>query len=143
MTGVAPSRGLADLTVADVVVRLPKTLPASARLSDARRALEDPHVHMVLLTEAGRLVGTLVREDLPASAESTTPALAHAVLLGRTVPAGLAAEDARRLLLTEGRRRAAVVDEDGMLLGLLCLKRRRTGFCSDDDVAGRAAQRLG
>ena len=48
-------------SVADVVVRLPKTLPAEARLAAARIALDDDHVHMVLLTSGGRLVGTIVR----------------------------------------------------------------------------------
>ncbi len=41
------------------------------------------------------------------------------------------------MLLARGRRRLAVVDERGALLGLLCLKRRLTGFCSDADVAAR------
>ena len=36
-----------------------------------------------------------------------------------------------------GQRRRAVVDDSGRLLGLLCLKQRLTGFCSDDDVAAR------
>lgn len=94
---------------------------------------------MLLLTEAGRLLGTVVRDDLPKGADG--PALAHAHLAGRTIPANLAAEDARRLMLGRGQRRLAVVDDDGVLMGLLCLKRRLTGFCSDADVAARAAER--
>ena len=34
--------------------------------------------------------------------------------------------------------RAAVTSADGQLLGLLCLKSSRTGFCSDQDVRARA-----
>jgi FdhD protein len=37
-----------------------------------------------------------------------------------------------------GRRRAAVTSADGRLLGLLCLKASRRGFCSDQDVRARA-----
>ena len=36
------------------------------------------------------------------------------------------------------RRRLAVVDAEGMLLGLLALKASGTGFCSDVDVECRA-----
>ena len=37
--------------------------------------------------------------------------------------------------------RLAVIDEECRLLGLLCLKRTRLGFCSDADVQARAAER--
>ena len=95
---------------------------------------------MLLLTDNGRLLGTLVPSDLPASG-SDAPALGYATLDGRTVPPHLSAEDARQLLLSAGQRRRAVIDASGRLLGLLCLKRRLTGFCSDDDVAARASER--
>ena len=38
-------------------------------------------------------------------------------------------------------RRLAVVDPQGRLLGLLCLKRSRRGFCSAEDVAERDRER--
>jgi hypothetical protein len=44
--------------------------------------------------------------------------------------------------VARGERRRAVIDADGRLLGLLCLKSRLTGFCSDSDVAARAAETL-
>jgi hypothetical protein len=49
--------------------------------------------------------------------------------------------DVHALLLHTGRRRLAVVDGAGRLLGLLCLTRRRTGYCSDAGVAERARSR--
>jgi CBS domain-containing protein len=125
--------------VADVVVRLPKTLGPRATLAEARAAFEDDHVHMLLLTEGGRLLGTLLRTDLPAPGSDGGRALAVATLEGRIVSPRLPAEEARELLLTTGQRRLAVVDDSGRLLGLLCLKRRLTDFCSDADVAARAA----
>ena len=126
----------ADPTVADVVVRHPKTLDAGSTVAAARAQLADEHVHMVLLTRDGVLLGTLVRADL-ARADEGAPALAHAVLAGRTIAATVRADDALRVLVGRDERRRAVVDEDGRLLGLLCLKRRGHGFCSDRDVAAR------
>ena len=123
--------------VLDVVVRLPKTLGPSATVAEARAALADDHVHMLLLTEHGRLLGTLVPTDLPDSGASSAAAADYATLEGRTIPSHFPAEDALRLLLTTGQRRRAVIDDSGRLLGLLCLKRRLTGFCSDADVAAR------
>ncbi|MBB3045470.1 CBS domain-containing protein [Nocardioides sp. LMS-CY] len=126
-------------TVAEVVVRLPKTLGRAATVAQARSAFERDHVHMLLLTDDGQLLGTLVRADLPDDAPGADPALGYAVLEGRTIPPSVGVEQARQLLLSRGERRLAVVDGEGRLVGLLCLKRRRTGFCSDADVAARAA----
>ncbi len=130
---------IAGPTVGEVVVRMPKTLPTSVSVATARAALQDDHVHMLLLTEDGLLRGTLVRDDLAAAGDDAAPALGLAVVEGRTIAADVPAEAARRLLVDSGRRRLAVVDADGRLLGLLCLKRRQTGFCSDADVASRHA----
>lgn len=131
---------LAGLCVRDVVVRIPKTLPPHTTVAEARRALAaSPKVHLLLITDAGRLLGTLDEVDLRRADDDEAPAVAHAVLAGRTIRGDLNAEQARRHMLELGVRRLAVVDPNGGLLGLLCLKRRRTGFCSDLDVAARAA----
>jgi CBS domain-containing protein len=127
-------------TAGEVVVRLPKTLPVDISVAKARACFADDHVHMLLLTESGRLLGTLVRDDLSDDL-SDGPALTRSHMAGRTIPADLPAEDARQLLLVRGQRRLAVVDDEGLLVGLLCLKRRLTGFCSDADVAARATER--
>jgi CBS domain-containing protein len=133
---------LDGLKVADVLIRRPKTLPPDATVAQARQAFEDDHVHMLLLvSDADELIGTLVRTDLPDGTADGHPARPYAVLNERTLNANLDAEAARHLLLARDERRRAVVDNDGRLLGLLCLKRRRTGFCSEDDVSSRAAER--
>ncbi|HEX3222796.1 MAG TPA: CBS domain-containing protein [Nocardioides sp.] len=139
--GTSTPPELLGRAVSDVVVRLPKTLSPDVPVGQVRAALEDDHVHMLLLTDRGRLVGTLVRGDVPDRAAGEDPALPYAALEGRTVGPDLPADEVRRLMLAEDRRRLAVVDGDGSLLGLLCLKRRLTGFCSDADVASRAAER--
>jgi CBS-domain-containing membrane protein len=136
--------------VSDVMLRHPKVLDARATVDEARAALTDDHVHMVLLSQGSTLVGTLVRTDLPSpiqrsdqrSVEGSGPALPWSTLRNRTVPSETSADAARELLIARGLRRLAVVDHDGTLLGLMCLKRSRTGFCSDEDVASRARSRV-
>ena len=141
MAGSTQAPGeLAGLLVADVLLQRPKTLPAEATLAQARAAFDDDHVHMLLLVGPHeRLVGTLVRDDLTGATQGA--ALEHATMHGRTLSASLSAEEARQVLVTAGQRRRAVVDNNGRLVGLLCLKRRLTGFCSDRDVASRADER--
>jgi hypothetical protein len=58
------------------------------------------------------------------------------------VPSATSADTVNKLLIERGLRRLAVIDHDGTLLGLMCLKRSRTGFCSDEDVASRAQSRV-
>ena len=128
-------------TVAEALVRDPWTLPAEATVGVARVAFADDHVHMLLLTRGPSLLGTLVPDDVHADVADDAPALPLATLTNRTVAPDVPLEDARRWLVARGERRLAVVDEDRTLLGLLCLKRRQTGFCSDGDVAARAAER--
>lgn len=124
--------------VRDAMATRPKTLPASASVDDARRALADDHVHMILLTRDATLLGTLVRTDLPPDAPGDAPALPWSTLAGRTTSPEAAAAPVRELLVGRGLRRLAVVDADGTLLGLLCLKRSGAGFCSDADITARA-----
>jgi CBS domain-containing protein len=132
---------LIGTTVDDVVVRMPKTLPIDISVDQARACFADDHVHMLLLTESARLMGTLVVTDLGTDLDGTEMALPHSRMSGRTIPAGTSAMDARKLLLSQEQRRLAVVGDADELVGLLCLKRRLTGFCSDADVAARAAER--
>lgn len=143
---VAPVPGVAHATeggppgrlVRDVMITIPKTLSALSSVDEARAALADDHVHMVLLTQETVLEGTLTRADLPASARGDRPVLPWSTLSGRTVGPDAPAALLRDVLVRSGLRRLAVVDTDRTLLGLLCLKRSGTGFCSDVDVASRA-----
>lgn len=131
--------------VAEVMLRSPIVLEGAATVADVRTVLASSHVHMVLLTPTGRLgeplLGTLVRDDLVAAGPAGGPALPHARLAGRTVGADLLADDVRRSMQASGQRRAAVLDADGLLVGLLCLKHHGGGFCTDAGVASRRAAR--
>lgn len=125
-------------TVADAMVTIPKTLGVEVSLGDARQALVDPHVHMLLLARGGVLHGTLVREDLRLDLDPRRPAVTLAILAGRTISPDQPLDEARCLLDRSMSRRLAVTGPTGALLGLLCLNRARQRFCTEADVLARA-----
>lgn len=127
--------------VADVMVTIPKTLPLRTTVRQARAAFDDPHVHMLLLTRDGILHGALERTDLDESVAPDVPALDLASLGDRTIGSRRSGAVAHRAMVSGGRRRLAVIDAGNELVGLLCLKRDRTGFCSDSGVLSRARAR--
>ncbi len=133
----AAEPALTGLTVKDVMVTAPATMRLTATVADARAFFEDDHVHMALIATSGRLLGTLVRADLD---DDAAPALSRSRLDGRSVALDEPAEDVRVRLIAHGLRRLAVVDDAGALAGLLCLRRKLTGFCTDADVTARAAE---
>jgi CBS domain-containing protein len=120
------------------MITAPVLHPATVTVAQARAALDDPHRHLLLIVSDGRLLGTLTREDLEApTLRATGPALEVARLTGRTTGVTVRLATAYDELVATGDRRRAVVDADGVLLGLLCLKASGTGFCSDAGVAAR------
>jgi hypothetical protein len=119
------------------MITRPKTTPSILSIAGTHALLADSHVHMVLLVEGPRLVGTLVRGDLPPTAAATEPALPYAVLDGRLISPAADAELARLAMSRQAVRRLAVVDDGHRLLGLLCLKASHRGFCADSDVIAR------
>jgi CBS domain-containing protein len=129
------------------MVRAPQTLPVDVTVAEAYRALAGGHVHMLLLTDGRTLLGTLLHDDLAAATAAGVSgsdlALPLATLRGRTVLPDASATEVERELSERGSRRLAVVDSAGDLLGLLCLKRRGRGFCSDEDVTSRSRSRGG
>ena len=134
---------LTGRTVFDVMATGPRTTRPTATIADCRAFFDDDHVHMLLIVASGVLLGTLVRADLPDHGDDAVPALTRARLDGRLVDGHEPAEQVRLRMIESGRRRLAVVDDTGALVGLLCLKRKLTGFCSDADIAARAADRGG
>ena len=125
--------------VADAMVTRPKTHGPETTVAKIRAVFEDDHVHMALIIATnGRLVTTIERPDLAALPHSDQVSEVGA-LAGRTVRASDDLAATTEVLLRDGRRRLAVVDDGGRLLGLLCLKRDRTGFCSDEGIRRRAA----
>lgn len=128
--------------VEDVMLRCPKTLPPECTVDQVRSLFGDDHVHMALIVDArGNLLTTLEPSDIPADARGAAKAAVFGMVRHRTIDPKLPADVATAVLQAAGRRRLAVVDGRGKLLGLLCLKRTGLGFCSDAGVASRAAER--
>ena len=130
-SGTTPVVGTAGESVADAMITRPHLHPVGTTVEQARAALTDSHVHLLLLVEDGRLCGTVERGDLDEVADGGRPALDVARLEGRTLPPDQPLPTAYAELVAAAQRRRAVVDAGGRLLGLLCLKRSGSGFCSD------------
>ncbi|MCK9896052.1 CBS domain-containing protein [Frankia sp. AgB32] len=147
---------LVDVTAAEAMVRHPKVHGAATTVDEVRQIFTDDHVHAVLIVDGRRLVTLIDRADVAradvaradvaradgadgggADGNDDRPAASLGQLTGRIVAPAVSAAVALREMTNSGRRRLAVVDDNGELLGLLCLKRRGHGFCSDDDVRAR------
>lgn len=134
--------GFNDRTVDTAMISAPKTLPAAATVAQVRDEFQDDHVHCVLIVKDDVLLTVVERPDLvKVSPEEKAVTLGR--LGGRTIKADENLERARTSMLSQGRRRLAVIDDHAALLGLLCLKRTGLGFCSDAGVRARAAEREG
>jgi len=130
--------------VADLMLRSPKTLPADARVSDARAVLENPSVQMVLLVDGQRLAGAIA--ELPPDAPSSESAICYADATPDTIGPDEPASQALARTASHPHRRLIVVDEQARLLGLLCLNKSRTRFCGaagNDAISPEAAPSAG
>jgi len=126
-------------TAAEAMHTTPTRHPLSATVREIRDFFRDEHVHAALIVSpAGYLEAVVERDDIAECQALDAPAAPLGQLAGRTVSAGASLTEVCRAMTTTGRRRSAVTSADGRLLGLLCLKASRTGFCSDQDVRARA-----
>jgi CBS domain-containing protein len=118
------------LTVGEVMIRAPKTLPSDATVADVRRIFEKPTVRTVLLADGGRFAGLIERDQLSADAPDDEPASAYIDPSPATATPGMSMDDAIRLFEARGEPRLVVLDDDGITLrGLLCGNATATGFC--------------
>ncbi|MGH3140967.1 MAG: CBS domain-containing protein [Gaiellales bacterium] len=120
----------AVLTVGEVMISKPKTLPLTATVADARRMFESPSVRTALIVDDGRYAGELTREDVDGQDDAAALAGLASIATGTaaqddTVAAALERMDAA------GTDRLAVVDPDGTLRGLVCLSRSHGQLCTD------------
>jgi len=126
-------------TAAGAMLTIPARHPLSATVREIRDFFRDDHVHAALIVSpAGFLEAVVERDDIAGCHALDAAAAPLGRLTGRTVPAEASLAEVRQILIATGRRRAAVTSADGRLLGLLCLKASRAGFCSDQDVRARA-----
>jgi len=119
-------------TVAEVMMTRPKVLSATASVAEARAVFANPKVQTCpMLDGAGALVAELAREQLPESATGAEPARTYAGAEIETIAPDAPAQQALDRLAALGGERLCVVDDDGRLLGLLCLNGRHNAFCTD------------
>jgi CBS domain-containing protein len=131
-------------TVADAMLTAPVRHPLSATVGELRAFFGDDHVHAALIVSpAGYLEAVVERDDLAGVRAAGAAALPLGRLAGRTVPAEASLAGVHRAMTGTGQRRIAVTSTDGRLLGLLCLKATRAGFCSGADVRARARDQAG
>jgi hypothetical protein len=130
----------AVVSVAQAMVTNPKVSGPGLSRSDLDQLFADDHVHAALVIEDGRLVTVIQRTDLEDSLPDADPC-SLGTLTGRVVAPGAPLAAVHAHMRQEQRRRLAVIDESGRLLGLLCLKKSGTGFCSDADVRSRELER--
>ncbi|WP_338597190.1 CBS domain-containing protein [Saccharopolyspora sp. SCSIO 74807] len=128
------------VTVADAMLHAPKVCGSATTVAQAREIFEDDHVHAVLVVDGGRLLAVVERPDI-SSMSPQVPAWLSGRLQGRVVRPDADLDAAWSVMTANQRRRLAVIDDQGMLRGLLCLKRTGLGFCSDADVEARASER--
>src|SRR5215467_4271587 len=116
---------LADASVADLAVRFPTVHPAAVTVGEIRVFFQDDHKHMALVVEGGLLIATVERDDLSPELSDDVSARTVGTLLERTIPPDASAERTFASMRAAKRRRLAVIDEHGALVGLLCLKTKR------------------
>jgi hypothetical protein len=126
-------------TAAEVMLTTPARHPLSATVGEIRDFFRDDHVHAALIVSpAGYLEAVVERDDVAGCQALDAAAAPLGRLAGRTVPAEASVAEMRQAMTATGRRRVAVTSADGRLLGLLCFKASRTGFCSHQDVRAHA-----
>jgi len=118
----------------------PKVCPPDTSVAQARALFADDHVHALLVVDGDALLAVVERADL-ADVPADTPARSCGRLGERVVGPHEDLPVTSRAMIADGRRRLAVVDSGGTLLGLLCLKRSGRGFCSQADVEAREHER--
>jgi CBS domain-containing protein len=123
------------------MIPAPKISGSEATVRDMKALFENDKVHAVLIVDSGVLLAVVERSDLDQSTSDGASALSVGRLSGRVVAGDHSLQAAHRWMTGSGRRRLAVVDEDGRLVGLLCLKRDGRGFCSSADLQSRADAR--
>ena len=135
-----PALGTAPQAVDDVMIRFPKVCGTDTTVGEAREHLLDDHVHTLLIVDGGVLVTAVEHADL-LCAPASDPAWSRGRLEDRVINVDADLAVVTREMHERDRRRLAVVDDGGRLVGLLCRKRSGHGFCTDDGIAARAAGR--
>ena len=101
----------------------PITLPPSALLSEAEALMSRYHISGVPITEEGRLVGILTNRDVRFVKELDHPVYEYMTRDNLiTAKIGTTLEEAKAILQTHRIEKLPLVDDQGMLKGLITVK---------------------
>lgn len=114
-------------SVADVMLSKPKTVPSSATVGEVREQLANASVQMVLIADGDQFRGAVT--ELPADAADDAAALDFADTEPDSLSPSATADEAFARTAAHPNRRVVVLDDDGTLVGLVCLDETRTRFC--------------
>ena len=124
------------LTVADITHAKFTALPATATVGDVRAWFAaSTSRRQAFVADDGRYVGSLTPRDLEGVDDPARPAV-DVAQDGPTVSPGATAAEGRDLALLTESRRVPVVDDDGVLLGVVAVTGDMQSFCgtnSSDD----------
>jgi len=118
------------MTVGDVMMAAPKTLPPDAPVAAVREAFANPSVRLVLLADGDTFRGAIDREALPAEGAAAEPASRYADPAPPTARPGMPVPEEFGLIERCREPRLAVLDDDGVtLVGVLCVNPASKSFC--------------
>ena len=115
-----------ERTVADVMLRQPKTLPADVTVAEARASLEKASVKMLLLVDGSRFSGAVT--SIPEDADRDAEALDFAEESPLTATEDMSVGEALERLQRRPNGRLVVLDGED-LAGLVCLTSDGRDFC--------------
>ena len=120
-----------EMKVAEVMVPVPKTLPADAPVRDVEAEFANPSVRVVVLADGGVFRGAIERADLPAGGDAGgEPASRYADTTPLTARPSMPMREAIEMLERCREPRLVVLDDDGETLrGMVCLSRSTNSFC--------------
>jgi CBS domain-containing protein len=121
-----------EVTVSDVMLPRPKTLPADATVTDARKAFENASTKMLLLVAGDRFRGAVT--SIPADVEPDELALTFVDESPVTVSEDMPTSEALARLDHKANGRMVVLDGE-RLVGLVCLTDDGSGFCGTPQPA--------
>jgi hypothetical protein len=96
-------------------------------VAEARELLADPKVQMVLLADGPAFKGAVTH--IPDGASPRERAVDYVDPDAEVISPDASDDEAFERAAASPNRRVIVLEENGSLLGLLCLNKSRTGFC--------------
>ena len=117
------------LSAADIMNEHVTTVPSSSTVGELRAYFAiSTSRHLAVLVDGERFMGAIAVSTIPDTADAAAAALDYATV-EPTIDASAPAVVARDLALRQPTLRLPVVD-DGRLVGIVAINKRRDAFCS-------------